>query len=131
MLERWERIYRVFFFGLLAVVAVFVIWKLIPELWDLLVNGGWRPRAAFALFIGYYGALRLVARTPQFHAFVMHWHTNSLPHVICFRLFFLVLPMAVVFDLAPLRNPGLMLVSVGLMVVLSAVIEWRARLASS
>jgi hypothetical protein len=131
MLERWERIYRVFFYGLLAAVAVLVLWKLIPVLWDVLVNGGWRPRAAFTLLIGYYATMRLVARTTRFHAFVMYWHMRSLLHVICFNLLFLVLPLAVVLYLAPVRNPPLLLVSIGLILVLAAVIEWKARPTSS
>lgn len=113
MLERWERIYRVFFYSLLAVAAVLMLWKLIPELWDVLVNGGWRPRAAFAFLISYYVTLHLIARTARFHAFVMYWHTRSLSHVICFNLLFLVLPLAVALYLAPLRNAALLLLSIG------------------
>ena len=78
MLERWERIYRLFFNGLIAAVAVLVLWKLLPVLGDLLVNGGWKPRAAFAVLIGYFATMRLVARTVRFRAFVMYWHTRSL-----------------------------------------------------
>jgi hypothetical protein len=127
MLKRWERIYRVLFYGLLVAVAALVLWALIPSLWAVLVNGGWRPRGAFALLIGYYVTIRLVAKTTRFHAFVVYWHTRSFLHVICFKLLFLLLPLAVVFYLAPLRNPGGMLGSIGLMLVLAAVIEWTGR----
>ena len=119
------------FYGLLAAVAALVLWKAIPLLWDVLVNGGWKPRAAFALFIGYYVTLRLVASTTRFHAFVACWHTKSLLHVICFKLLFVALPLAIVLYIAPLHNPGLLLASIGLMLVLSAVIEWKARVPSS
>jgi hypothetical protein len=126
MLERWERIYRVFFYSLLTVVAVLVLWKLLPELCDVLVNGGWRPRAAFAFLISYYVTLRLIARTARFHALIMYWH-RSLPHIVCYNLLFVVSPLAVALYLAPLRNPALLLLSIGLPSLLAAVIEWRAR----
>ena len=88
MLERWERVYRVFFFSLLVVVAGLVLWKMVPELWELLVNGGWRPRVSLAFLMIYYVTLRLFARTARFHVLEKCWHTKSLLHVICLTCFF-------------------------------------------
>jgi hypothetical protein len=131
MLARWERIYRVFFFAVLIAVAALVIWKALPVLWDALAHGGWRPRTAFGLCIGWYVTVRLLAKTSRFRAFVSLCLNSGLLHVVGFNFLFVVFPLGVCLYLAPLRNPGEMLFSTALIMVLMSVVEWKGRRSGS
>ena len=124
MLAKWERIYRILFYGVLATVATLVLWKLIPALWEALVTGGWRPRAALVFLVGWYITVRLAARTNRFRASLSHWQGTSLVHALFFNLFFFGLPLSVFAYLAPLHNRKELLLSMGLMLVLISVIGW-------
>jgi hypothetical protein len=127
MLERWERIYTIFFYGLLVAVAALFAWQLIPALWNAVVHSGWRPRAAFGLLIGWYIIMRLVTKSAGFRAHVSDWQTRSLLHMMCFHLLFMASPMGVALYLVPVHDPGEMLVSIIMMSVLFSVVVWRAR----
>jgi hypothetical protein len=124
MLAKWERVYRIFFYGLLAAVATLVLWMFIPVLWEALVTGGWRPRAAFVFLVGWYITVRLAARTNRFRALVSRWQGRSLVHAFCFNLFLFALPVSVFAYLAPLHDREQLLLSNGLMLVLVSVVGW-------
>jgi|CZKH01.1.fsa_nt_gi hypothetical protein len=81
MPSKWERIYRGFFYSLLAAVAAVVLWKVVPVLWEAIVTGGWKARSAFVFLIGWYFALRLAAGTESFRSFVVHWKAKGLLYV--------------------------------------------------
>ena len=124
MLAKWERIYRIFFYGVLVTVAALVLWKLIPVLWEALVKGGWRPRAALVFLVGWYVTVRLAARTNRFRAFVSRWQCRSLVHGLCFNLFFFGLPLGLFAYLAPLHTRQELLLSMGLTLVLVSIVGW-------
>ena len=126
MTERWERIYRYFFFGLLAAVAAVVLWRFIPVWWETMVTGGWRPRSAFVFLIVWYVALRLTARTKSFRSFVTLAKAKGVLYGLCFNLVFLGFPLGVFAYLGPRNHRLEPVIWIVIMSVLISIVESSA-----
>jgi hypothetical protein len=124
MPERWERIYRNLFHSLLAMVAALILWKIVPVIWESLISGGWRPRAAFALLISWYFMIRFAAQTGRFRAFANRWQSSGLFKGLCFSLLVWGLPLSTFAFLAPLHHRAETLIWIVIMCGLLSIATW-------
>jgi hypothetical protein len=110
----------------LAVVAAIVLWKALPTVWESLMTGGWRPRAALAFIVGWYVIMRVAVRTNRFRALVNRCQSSGLLCGFSFNLLLFGLPLGVFAYLAPFHHRGDMLASIVVMLVLISIFAWRS-----
>jgi hypothetical protein len=122
----WELVYLRVFYILLSVVAALVLWRALPTVWESLMTGGWRPRAALALIVGWYVIMRIAARTNRFRALVERCQSSGLACGLSFHLLLLGLPLGVFAYLAPFHRRGDMFVSIVVMLILISIFAWRS-----